>query len=90
MRHIFFLVCLILLMSMLSFTGCENITAQITANEILSQSKVSDNLRLVSVTKMDDNDVIYGYIDTSYQTEVYVCKNLKTNMVSISTNKDSN
>ncbi|MBW7573606.1 hypothetical protein [Caproiciproducens faecalis] len=81
---------IILFMLLLNFFGCKNSVPQNTASKAVdagNQSKVPDNLKLVSLTKIDADDILYVYVDQAYHTEVYICKNIKSNTVSISTNK---
>ena len=79
---------MILIAMMVVFAGCKNTakTASKAADAVV-QSKVPDNLKLVSATKVDADDMLYVYYDQTYHTEIYVCKNLKTNSVSIATGK---
>lgn len=79
-----FIVCVVLLVSMFAYTGCKNNSAN-TADTIIAELKLRDNLKLMTATKVDDDDIIYVF--EGYGTQVFVCKNLKTNTVSISTNK---
>lgn len=84
------LIVLFLLVMTLNFTGCKNTAKTEAAGKTAdagAQSKVPDNLKLVSLTKISADDILYVYVDQVYHTEVYVCKNLKSNTVSISTNK---
>lgn len=83
-----FIICIILVAMILNFSGCKS-TAKTAgkAAEATVQSKVPDNLKLVSATKVDADDMLYVYYDQTYHTEIYVCKNLKTNSVSIATGK---
>ncbi|MBE6829298.1 MAG: hypothetical protein E7519_03720 [Ruminococcaceae bacterium] len=81
---------ILLLVMTLNFTGCKNTAKTEAAGKTAdagAQSKVPDNLKLVSLTKISADDILYVYVDQVYHTEVYVCKNLKSNTVSISTNK---
>ena len=90
MKHKILIFGIIPLMVLLSFSGCKNSAPQSTAGkagDTSTQSKVPDNLKLVSLTKIDADDVLYVYVDQVYHTEVYICKNIKSNTVSISTNK---
>jgi hypothetical protein len=66
-------------MIILSFTGCSE-----SAQSIFANSKVPNNLRLLSETKIDNDDIMYKYQDEGIGV-IYVCKNLKTNTVSIAT-----
>jgi len=89
-KHKALIMGMVLIMVISSFSGCKN-AAQDTkttgTTSAGSASKVPDNLKLISETKVDEDDILYVYIDQTYHTEVYVCKNTKTNTVSISTSK---
>lgn len=89
MQRKFFIV-IMLFMMISNFFGCKNAaqdTSTTSSTSTVSANKVPDNLKLISQTKIDEDDILYVYIDQTYHTEVYVCKNTKTNTVSISTSK---
>jgi hypothetical protein len=77
-------------MTMSNLVGCKstanasNTLGKATTGDI---SKVPDNLKLISQTKVDEDDILYVYLDQSYHTEIYICKNIKTNTISISASK---
>ena len=90
MKRSILILGILLLVTTLNFTGCKNTAKTEAAGKAAdagAQSKVPDNLKLVSLTKISADDILYVYVDQVYHTEVYVCKNLKSNTVSISTNK---
>ena len=90
MKNKIFMMSMTLIVIISSFSGCKNTTQPTNGTstaKTVSTSKVPDNLKLISETKVDEDDILYVYIDQAYHTEVYVCKNTKTNTVSISTNK---
>lgn len=79
---------MILIAMIFFFGGCKSTEKTPgKAADAAVQSKVPDNLKLVSATKVDADDMLYVYYDQTYHTEIYVCKNLKTNSVSIATGK---
>jgi len=88
MKHKALIIGVVLIAMMVIFSGCKSTvkTAGKAADAVV-QSKVPDNLKLVSATKVDADDMLYVYYDQTYHTEIYVCKNSKSNTVSISTSK---
>lgn len=85
-----FIVATVLIVTMPIFVSCKsnpnasNTSGKATAGVV---SKVPDNLKLISQTKVDEDNILYVYLDQSYYTEIYLCKNTKTNTISISTSK---
>jgi hypothetical protein len=90
MKYRTFIFAIILIMVFTNFIGCKssaktsNTSGKVAAGDA---SKIPDNLKLISQTKVDEDDILYVYFDQTYHTEIYVYKNLKTNFVSIATSK---